>query len=89
MLYALSYVRRSVRPSDRPSVRPTPFIIGYSLLQQIAIELIKESSKAVGSIASSLLFPIFPFVLQLSLFSGWASTMLYLASSTKPIFVGT
>jgi len=53
---------------------------------RIAVALIKEGSKAVGSITSTLIFPLFPWILQL-LVSGWfVSVLLFLAGSTHPVY---
>jgi len=52
---------------------------------RIAVALIKEASKAVGSITSSLIFPLFPWLLQLLVFGWFVSVMLFLASSTHPV----
>lgn len=52
----------------------------------IAVTLIREGSKAVSSVVSSLFFPIFPWILQ-CLVIGWAGVVaVYLMSSEKEIF---
>ncbi|KAG8235205.1 hypothetical protein J437_LFUL015299 [Ladona fulva] len=50
---------------------------------RIAIELIREASRAVGSVTSSLLFPVFPWIVQLMALAWGLSVALYLASSGK------
>ncbi|KAK6028771.1 hypothetical protein OSTOST_05141 [Ostertagia ostertagi] len=47
----------------------------------IAVALIEESSKAVGHMMSTLLFPIFPFVLHLLVIALWGTIAIWLASS--------
>merc|ERR1719209_2498729 len=53
---------------------------------RIAIALISEASKAVGSIMSSVFFPIFPFLLQLVVVVWWGVVFIYLASSMDKQF---
>jgi len=53
---------------------------------RIAIALISEASKAVGSIMSSVFFPIFPFLLQLVVVVWWGVVFIYLASSMDKKF---
>ncbi|XP_071443177.1 choline transporter-like protein 2 isoform X2 [Hetaerina americana] len=48
---------------------------------RIAIELIREASKAVGSVTSTLFFPIVPWLIQLLALAWGLSVALYLASS--------
>ncbi|XP_031441993.1 choline transporter-like protein 4 [Clupea harengus] len=52
----------------------------------IAIALIKESSKAVSYMMSTLFFPIFTFILLVVCVSYWGITALYLATSGAPIY---
>uniref|UniRef100_A0AAR2IWB0 Choline transporter-like protein n=1 Tax=Pygocentrus nattereri TaxID=42514 RepID=A0AAR2IWB0_PYGNA len=52
----------------------------------IAIALIKESSKAVGYMMSTLCYPIVTFVLLLVCVSYWGITALYLATSGAPVY---
>jgi len=52
---------------------------------RIAVALIKEASKAVSSITSTLAFPLFPWLLQLLVFGWFVSVMLFLASSTHQV----
>ncbi|GIY91908.1 choline transporter-like protein 4 [Caerostris extrusa] len=53
----------------------------------IAIALIKQASRAVGSMPSTLMFPIFPYLLMLIFFIFWTAVALYIASSGKASFV--
>ncbi|XP_046368396.2 choline transporter-like protein 2 [Haliotis rufescens] len=46
----------------------------------IAIQLIKEGSRAIGTMSYTLLWPIIPFVLQVLVVIYWGSTAIYLAS---------
>ncbi|KAM4696200.1 choline transporter-like protein 4 [Rhinophrynus dorsalis] len=52
----------------------------------IAIALIKEASKAIGYIMSSLFYPIITFVLLLVCVAYWGMTALYLATSGAPLY---
>ncbi|XP_069093290.1 choline transporter-like protein 4 isoform X1 [Pleurodeles waltl] len=52
----------------------------------IAIALIKEASKAIGHIMSSLLYPLFTFVLLVICVGYWGITALYLATSGSPLY---
>lgn len=47
----------------------------------IAVALIEESSKAIGHMMSTLLFPIFPFALHLLVIALWGTIAIWLASS--------
>ncbi|XGW35646.1 hypothetical protein V3C99_019111 [Haemonchus contortus] len=47
----------------------------------IAVALIEESSKAVGHMMSTLIFPIFPFILHLLVIALWGTIAIWLASS--------
>merc|ERR1719264_966520 len=53
---------------------------------RIAIALISEASKAVGSIMSSVFFPIFSFLLQLVVAAWWVVVFMFLASSMDKKF---
>ncbi|XP_075692546.1 choline transporter-like protein 4 [Rhinoderma darwinii] len=53
----------------------------------IAIALIKEASRAIGYIMSSLFYPIVTFVLLVVCVAYWGVTALYLATSGAPIYV--
>lgn len=46
----------------------------------IAIELIKEGSKAIGKMAMVLFWPIFPFFLQIGVVAYWVTSALYIGS---------
>ncbi|KAK2830575.1 hypothetical protein Q5P01_018506 [Channa striata] len=52
----------------------------------IAIALIQESSKAIGHMMSTLLYPLVTFVLILVCVAYWGATALYLATSGSPIY---
>merc|ERR1711936_384588 len=69
------------------------FIISVSLCAiflrkrlRIAIALISEASKAVGSIMSSVFFPVFSFLLQLVVMAWWVVVFTFLASSMDKQF---
>ncbi|CAB3400589.1 unnamed protein product [Caenorhabditis bovis] len=51
----------------------------------IACALIGESSIAIGSMMSTLLFPLFPFLLHIGVFALWGSIAIWLASSGQEI----
>ena len=53
---------------------------------RIAIALISEASKAVGSIMSSVFFPVFSFLLQLVVMAWWVVVFTFLASSMEKQF---
>ncbi|CAJ0949620.1 unnamed protein product [Ranitomeya imitator] len=53
----------------------------------IAIALIKEASKAIAHIMSSLFYPLVTFVLLVVCVAYWGMTALYLATSGTPIYV--
>ncbi|XP_064650340.1 choline transporter-like protein 2 isoform X2 [Lineus longissimus] len=50
---------------------------------RIAIAILKETSRAIGNMMSTLLWPLLPFILQVAVFAYWGATAIYLASSTK------
>ncbi|XP_062892175.1 choline transporter-like protein 2 isoform X3 [Mobula hypostoma] len=52
----------------------------------VAIALIKEASRAVGYIMSSLLFPLVTFALLLFCIAYWAITAVYLSTSNEAIY---
>ncbi|KAG5843051.1 hypothetical protein ANANG_G00184390 [Anguilla anguilla] len=52
----------------------------------IAIALIKESSKAVSHMMSSLVYPLITFVLLVVCVAYWGVTALYLATSGDPMY---
>ncbi|BFZ05594.1 hypothetical protein BsWGS_08633 [Bradybaena similaris] len=47
---------------------------------RIAVALIKQSSKAVGAMWSTLFWPVFPFILQIAVVALWGSVATFLAS---------
>ncbi|XP_058890938.1 choline transporter-like protein 5 isoform X3 [Acipenser ruthenus] len=53
---------------------------------RIAIALLKEGSKAIGHIMSTLFYPIITFLLIAICISYWAVTAVFLASSGEPIY---
>ncbi|XP_077202242.1 choline transporter-like protein 2 isoform X6 [Paroedura picta] len=52
----------------------------------IAIALIKEASKAIGHIMTSLLFPLYTFFLVCLCIAYWASTAVFLSTSNEAIY---
>ncbi|XP_039075527.1 choline transporter-like protein 4 isoform X2 [Hyaena hyaena] len=54
---------------------------------RIAIALLKEASKAVGQMMSTMFYPLVTFVLLLICIVYWAMTALYLATSGQPQYV--
>ncbi|XP_054578457.1 choline transporter-like protein 4 isoform X2 [Eptesicus fuscus] len=54
---------------------------------RIAIALLKEASKAVGQMMSTVFYPLVTFVLLLVCIAYWAMTALYLATSGQPQYV--
>ncbi|KAM4724899.1 choline transporter-like protein 4 [Anableps anableps] len=52
----------------------------------VAIALIQESSKAIGHMMSSLMYPLVTFVLLLVCVAYWGATALYLATSGEPVY---
>ena len=53
---------------------------------RIALEILREASKAVGYNFFSLFWPFIPFLLQLGVFAYWAAVSVYLATAGKPIY---
>jgi solute carrier family 44 (choline transporter-like protein), member 2/4/5 len=53
---------------------------------KFAIELIKEASRTIGSVPSTLIWPIIPFLLKVGLFAFCIATAVFLASSGIPLF---
>ncbi|XP_067094217.1 choline transporter-like protein 4 [Osmerus mordax] len=51
-----------------------------------AVSLIEESSRAVGCMMSTLVYPLFTFVLVVVCVSYWGITALYLATSGIPVY---
>ncbi|XP_066580138.1 choline transporter-like protein 4 [Amia ocellicauda] len=52
----------------------------------IAIALIKEASKAVGHMMSTLVYPVITFILLVVCVAYWGITALYLATSGGPLY---
>ncbi|RUS83397.1 hypothetical protein EGW08_008818 [Elysia chlorotica] len=55
----------------------TLILIGLCKRIRIAIALIEQGSRAVGSMWSTLLWPVFPFVLQVGVVALWACVAVY------------
>ncbi|XP_010766046.1 choline transporter-like protein 5-A [Notothenia coriiceps] len=53
---------------------------------QVAIALLREASKAIGHIMSTLFFPVVTFLLLTLCISYWAVTAVYLASSGDAVY---
>ncbi|XP_068728860.1 choline transporter-like protein 4 [Montipora capricornis] len=51
---------------------------------QIAIQMIKEASKAVGEIKTSLFFPLIPWLLQFALFAWFLAVAVFLVTNGVP-----
>ncbi|XP_071948307.1 choline transporter-like protein 2 [Antedon mediterranea] len=54
---------------------------------RVAIALIKEASRAITHMLSTLFWPLFPFLLQLIVLSLWAAIALYLASAGAATYI--
>ncbi|XP_068434871.1 choline transporter-like protein 2 isoform X2 [Clinocottus analis] len=52
----------------------------------IAIALIKEASRAIGHVMSSLFYPLFTFLLLAIVIAFWAVTAVFLSTSNEPIY---
>ncbi|XP_017571225.1 choline transporter-like protein 2 isoform X3 [Pygocentrus nattereri] len=52
----------------------------------IAIALIKEASKAVGHVMSSLFYPVLTFALVSVVIAYWAVTAVFLSTSSEPVY---
>ncbi|XP_056263246.1 choline transporter-like protein 2 isoform X1 [Pseudoliparis swirei] len=52
----------------------------------IAIALIKEASRAIGHVMSSLFYPLFTFLLLAMVIAYWAVTAVFLSTSNEPIY---
>lgn len=52
----------------------------------IAIALIKEASRAIGHVMSSLVFPLFTFFLLCLCIAYWAITAIFLSTSNEAVF---
>ncbi|KAM6920116.1 choline transporter-like protein 5-A [Lycodopsis pacificus] len=53
---------------------------------RVAIAMLREASKAIGHIMSTLFFPVITFLLLTVCFSYWAVTAVYLASSGEAVY---
>uniref|UniRef100_A0A8D2KS14 Choline transporter-like protein n=1 Tax=Varanus komodoensis TaxID=61221 RepID=A0A8D2KS14_VARKO len=53
---------------------------------QIAIALLKEGSRAIGYIMSTLFYPVITFILIAICISYWAVTAVFLATSGEPVY---
>ncbi|XP_038045351.1 choline transporter-like protein 2 isoform X2 [Patiria miniata] len=53
---------------------------------RVAISLIKEGSRAVGKMMSTLIWPIFPYILQFGFFAIWATIAVFLATSHQATY---
>ncbi|XP_070701125.1 choline transporter-like protein 5-A [Pempheris klunzingeri] len=53
---------------------------------QVAIALLREASRAIGHIMSTLFFPVITFLLLIVCISYWAVTAVYLASSGEAVY---
>uniref|UniRef100_A0A672T953 Choline transporter-like protein n=1 Tax=Sinocyclocheilus grahami TaxID=75366 RepID=A0A672T953_SINGR len=52
----------------------------------IAIALIKEASKAIGHVMSSLFYPLLTFALLFLVIAYWAITAVFLSTSSEPVY---
>ncbi|XP_056143265.1 choline transporter-like protein 2 isoform X2 [Lampris incognitus] len=52
----------------------------------IAIALIKEASRAIAHVMSSLFYPLFTFVLLAMVIAYWAVTAVFLSTSNEPVY---
>uniref|UniRef100_A0A672PYW6 Choline transporter-like protein n=1 Tax=Sinocyclocheilus grahami TaxID=75366 RepID=A0A672PYW6_SINGR len=53
---------------------------------RIAVELMKEASRAVGYVMSSLFYPIFTFFLLTIVIAYWGVTAVFLSTSSEPVY---
>ncbi|XP_048043350.1 choline transporter-like protein 2 isoform X2 [Megalobrama amblycephala] len=53
---------------------------------RIAVELIKEASRAIGFVMSSLFYPIFTFFLLTIVIAYWGVTAVFLSTSSEPVY---
>ncbi|XP_059416918.1 choline transporter-like protein 2 isoform X2 [Carassius carassius] len=53
---------------------------------RIAVELMKEASRAVGCVMSSLFYPIFTFFLLTIVIAYWGITAVFLSTSSEPVY---
>ncbi|XP_055008394.1 choline transporter-like protein 2 isoform X2 [Boleophthalmus pectinirostris] len=52
----------------------------------IAVALIKEASRAIGHVMSSLFYPLFTFLLLAVVIAYWAVTAVFLSTSNQPVY---
>nr|XP_057946946.1 choline transporter-like protein 2 isoform X2 [Doryrhamphus excisus] len=52
----------------------------------VAIALIKEASRAVGQLTSTLLFPLLTFTLLSAVIAYWATTAVFLSTSSEQVY---
>uniref|UniRef100_A0A8C9UBR5 Choline transporter-like protein n=1 Tax=Scleropages formosus TaxID=113540 RepID=A0A8C9UBR5_SCLFO len=52
----------------------------------IAIALIKEASRAIGYVMSSLFYPLLTFILLALVIAYWAVTAIFLSTSNEPVY---
>ncbi|XP_016304046.1 choline transporter-like protein 2 isoform X3 [Sinocyclocheilus anshuiensis] len=53
---------------------------------RIAVQLMKEASRAVGYVMSSLFYPIFTFLLLTIVIVYWGVTAVFLSTSSEPVY---
>ncbi|KAI7803649.1 choline transporter-like protein 2 isoform X4 [Triplophysa rosa] len=53
---------------------------------RIAVELMKEASRAIGYVMSSLFYPIFTFLLLTVVIAYWGITAVFLSTSSEPVY---
>uniref|UniRef100_A0A3B4BQ95 Choline transporter-like protein n=1 Tax=Pygocentrus nattereri TaxID=42514 RepID=A0A3B4BQ95_PYGNA len=53
---------------------------------RIAIALIKEASRAIGHVMSSLFYPLFTFALLAVVIAYWTITAVFLSTSNEPVY---
>ena len=59
-------------------------LVLYNTLEKLIIDCILINSfRAIGNMIFTLMWPLFPFLLQLVLFAYWGAVAIFLASSGK------
>ncbi|XP_073792214.1 choline transporter-like protein 2 isoform X3 [Danio rerio] len=53
---------------------------------RVAVELMKEASRAIGYVMSSLVFPIFTFFLLAIVIAFWGVNAVFLSTSSEPVY---
>lgn len=53
---------------------------------RVAVELMKEASRAIGYVMSSLFFPIFTFFLLAIVIAFWGVNAVFLSTSSEPVY---